>query len=89
MSQKKNKQTKVKEPSAIYGKRQVIFFNSFEDEEKYVAKQRAETSFEKRLKDMEQLRKRVFHNHLMPDNTWKPIARIFKIMTPYTNDDSQ
>ncbi len=86
MTHKKNKQAKVNEPSVAYGKRQIVFFDSFEEESEYMAKQRAATSYEKRLTDMEQLRKRIFHNHLLPDNSWKPIAKKFKIMPPYTDD---
>ncbi|MEX2592039.1 MAG: hypothetical protein WD426_04640 [Anditalea sp.] len=89
MTRKKSKQAKANESSAAYGKRQVVFFDSFEEENEYVAKQRANTSYEKRMRDMEQLRKNVFHNHLLPDNSWKPVAKIFKIMPPYTHDDSK
>lgn len=68
MTFKNNDQKKAKAPSASYEKTKVAFFDSFEEED-YTAKQRAETSYEKRLRNMEQLRKGLFHNHLLPDNT--------------------
>lgn len=75
--------------NTFYEKMQVSFFNSFEEEAWYVAKQRSETSYKKRLTDMEQLRKKVFHNQLLPDNSWKPVSRVFTIAPPYASDDSQ
>jgi hypothetical protein len=43
----------------------------------------------KRLADMEQLRKRVFPNQLLPNSSWKPVPKIFKIMPSHTDDDGQ
>src|SRR5690606_18348728 len=70
----------INESKAAYDKTPLTVFDSFEDEGDYVAKQRAETSYEKRLTDVEQLRKRIFPNQLLPDNSWKRVPRIFKIL---------
>lgn len=62
------------------------FFNSFEEENLYVAKERAEIPYDKRLSNIEELRKRVFNKYLLQDDSWAPIEKVFKIMHPYTND---
>ena len=85
----KSKLSAVNEPLASYGKRHIVFFNSFEEENRYVAKERAEIPHNKRMMYIEQLRKRVFNKYLLPNGLWSPIEKVFKIMPPYTNDISQ
>ena len=89
MKKEKNKDTgKVEEPEVAYEKamdKTVRFFSSYEEENEYVAKQRAALSYEERMTYIEDLRKKVFNSYLMPDGRWKPIEKIFKIMSPYTN----
>ena len=89
MESEKNKEPgKVEEPEVAYEKspdKTVRFFSSYEEENEYVAKQRAALSYEERMTYIEDLRKKVFTGYLMPDGRWKPIEKIFKIMSPYTN----
>ena len=87
---KKDKVKTVKEPAVAYGeKRRIVFFNSLEEENEYTAKERAEVPYDKRMMNIEELRKRVFSKYLLPDNSWRTIKKVFKIMPPYTNDVSQ
>lgn len=85
----KVKSIEVKEPMTAYSTRRIVFFNSFEEENEYVAKERAAIPHDKRMMYIEELRKRVFNNYLLPDGKWSPIEKVFKIMPPYTNDISQ
>lgn len=89
MSDKKNTETdknqnKAEEPATAY--KTIRVFNSFEEAEEFEAKQRAALSYDKRMKHIEELRKRVFNRYLLPNGTWPPISKKFKIMKPYTND---
>ena len=54
---------------AAYGERRIVFFNSFEEENLYVAKERAEIPYDKRLSNIEELRKRVFNKYLLQDDS--------------------
>ena len=92
MTKKKSAKAKVsvvKEPLAAYGERRIVFFNSFEEENLYVAKETAEIPYDKRLSNIEELRKRVFNKYLLQDDSWAPLEKVFKIMHPYTNDISK
>ncbi|MDI1233970.1 MAG: hypothetical protein PSX81_06805 [bacterium] len=89
MKSKKTNITKslqVNEPTAIYGEQSIVFFKSFEEEEIHVAKARAALTYEQRMTQIEVLRKQVFNDFLLPNNTWPTIAPIFKIMPPYTSE---
>ena len=92
LKKKKNKSSEVMEPHASYLTRDpnktVRFFSSFEEENEYVAKERAALSYDERMTYAEELRKRIFSNFLLSDHRWKPIAKVFKIMPPYTNEVS-
>ena len=87
MSKGKNKnQGKVEEPVATYSvsmDKTIHFFSSHEEENEYVAKQRAALSYEERMTYIEDLRKKVFNSYLLPDGSWKPIEKIVEIMPPY------
>ena len=78
-----SKSSEVKEAN------QFVVFTSFEEEAIFVAKERAEIPYDKRMIFAEELRKRVFSNFLLPDGTWSPIEKIFKIMPPYCNEISR
>ena len=86
---KTKKVSEVGEPAVTYEKRRIVFFNSFEEENEYTAKKRAEVPYDERMMNIEELRKRVFNKYLLPDNSWRSIKKVFKIMPPYTNDISQ
>ena len=92
LKKKKNKPSGVMEPHASYHakdeNRSVYFFSSFEEENEYVAKERAALSYDERMTYAEELRKRIFSNFLLSADRWKPIAKVFKIMPPYTNEVS-
>lgn len=75
----------VKEPEAAYqktGKKTIRFFSSFEDENEYTAKQRAELSYDDRMIYAEELRRVVFNRFLLPDGSWMPIAKILTMKEP-------
>lgn len=74
------------EPAGAYQNMKIKIFSSFEEENEYTHKLYAETSYDKRMTDIEYLRKSLFDKNILPNNTWKPISRVFKIMPPYTNE---
>jgi hypothetical protein len=89
MSNKKNNQSedesnKAEEPKTAYNT--VHIFDSFEEEAKHNARQRAAMSYDERMEQIEGLRKRVFNQYLQPDGSWPSISQKFKIMEPYTNE---
>lgn len=86
---KKQAASKVNESLAAYGDKRIAFFNSFEEENEYVAKEKAKLSYDERMKNIEELHKLVFSQYLLPDGKWAPVAKVFKIMKPYTNDPVQ
>jgi len=92
IKKKKNKPSEFKEPHASYRtkdeNRRIHFFSSFEEENEYVAKERAALSYDERMTNAEELRKRIFSNFLLSAGKWKPVAKVFKIMPPYTNEAS-
>lgn len=85
----KSKTSTVNEPLSSYGDTRIIFFKSFEEENEFAAKERAEIPHDKRMIYIEELRKRIFNKYLLSDGLWSPIEKIFKIMPPYTNDISK
>ena len=78
---KSPRKSKAKEPLADYGKH-IVFFNSFEEEEEYTARQRAALSYDERMLQIEQLRKLAFSKFLLPDGTWPPVAKVFTKRKP-------
>ena len=88
----KSKTKTVSEPQAAYGKtmdKTIRFFSSFEEENEYVAKQNALLSYDQRMSNIEHLRKLVFSQYLLPNGSWAPVAKVFKIMKPYTNETGE
>ena len=84
---KYTKSAEARERLAAYEiKKEIHFFNSFEEENEFTARQRASLSYDERMKNIEQLRKMVFSKYLLDNGSWPPIAKVFKIMKPYTND---
>lgn len=79
----------VKEPVFAYGEKRIVFFNSFKEENEYTAKKRSEMPYDKRMMNIEELRKKIFNKYLTPGNKWYSIKKVFKIMPPYTNAVSQ
>ena len=45
--------------------------------------------YDKRMMNIEELRKKIFNKYLTPGNKWYSIKKVFKIMPPYTNAVSQ
>lgn len=82
-----SEQNKAEEPETAF--KTVRVFRSFEEEEEYTAKQRAAMSHDERMKHVEGLRKRVFHQYLLSDGTWPSISDTFKIVDPYISDTGQ
>ena len=89
---KKIKSSRAMESRSSYrtgdANRRVLFFSSFEEENEFVAKERAALSYDERMTHAEKLRKRIFSKFLLPGGSWQPIAKVFKIMPPYTNEVS-
>jgi len=83
MSHKKE-QDKVNEPSTAF--KTVRVFSSFEEAAEFEAKQSAGLSYHDRLKHVEELRKRVFHQYLQEDGTWPSISKSFQIMKSHPYD---
>jgi hypothetical protein len=73
----------------VHPTNELKFFPSFEEENEYTAMQCAAKSFDDRMLEIETLRKRVFRKFLLPDNTWPPISKTFKILPPNTNETRQ
>lgn len=82
---KKDKKSGVAEPVSVYKKqttKTVRFFSSFNEENNYVAKQRAAQSYDERMLNAENLRRMVFSEYLLPNGKWKAVERTFKIVKP-------
>jgi hypothetical protein len=75
---------KIREPKINFNTIRV--FDSFEEADEFTARERASLSYDERLEHIEILRKQVFGQYLLEDDTWPPISKSFKIMKPYTND---
>jgi bisphosphoglycerate-dependent phosphoglycerate mutase len=74
MPNKKTYKTKskvkiVEEPLAIYGEKRIVFFNSFEKENKYTHQQRASMSPIENLKTVTTMVKRFFEKELKENPT--------------------
>ncbi len=80
----KSDKGKVAEPSTAF--KTVRVFSSFEEAAEFEAKQSAGLSYHDRLKHVEELRKRVFHQYLQEDGTWPPISKSFQIMKSHPYD---
>jgi len=83
-SEPQSDQNKAEEPETAF--KTVHIFDSFEDEAEYNAKQRAAMSYGERMQNIEKLRKRVFHQYLLPNGKWPSISKTFKIMDPYVSE---
>ncbi len=91
MHKKQNKeseeQNRVEEPEAAY--KTIKFFDSFEEMNEYDAKQRASLSHDECLEQVEELRRHVFHQYLLPNDYWPSVSKSFKIVEPYVNKTGQ
>lgn len=88
-SGKTKKPKTVSEPLAVYEKNKnkpVLIFSSFEEENQWTAKERAKLSYNERMINAEKLRRLVYSEYLLPDGSWQPIEKKFKIMKPYVNE---
>ena len=75
---------KAEEPAAEYGKKRIMVFNSFEEENEYTQRQYAALSYEERMTNLETLRKRIFYKLLNADGNWSPLLRKLEIIKlPY------
>jgi len=77
----------VEEPNITF--KTVRVFNSFEEADEYEAKKRASMSHDERLRIVEELRKKIFSQYLLPDGKWPTLSKKFKISTPHTDDTGQ
>lgn len=73
-------------PSKEENNMRIHIFNSLEEENAYVYNSMCELSYENRMKNMEYMRRNLFHEYILLDGTWKPLIREFRIMEPYSND---
>lgn len=80
----KNDNNKINAPGAVYQSYRI--FHSYEEEQEYTAKKRAELSYQERLRHAEILRKQVYGDSLKSHETSSPLSNSFRIMKPYTND---
>jgi hypothetical protein len=78
-----NNHNKAEEPETAF--KTIRVFDSFEEMNEYDSKQRASLSHGECLQQVEELRKRVFHEHLLPNDRWPPISKTFKVVEPYVN----
>ncbi|TVQ03959.1 MAG: hypothetical protein EA359_07845 [Balneolaceae bacterium] len=85
----KNKDTtnKTEEPSVAF--KNVHIFNSLEEAAEFETKQRAGLSYDKRLLHVEELRKMVFHQYLLPDGRWPSLSKAFQIKKLHNHDSGQ
>lgn len=74
---------KVNEPEieyrAVTSQKKITFFNSFDEAEEHGLKEMSGHSYEKRLENLEILRKRTNGHLLLPDGTWPPLKKIITI----------
>ena len=93
MSKKKHKKSdksnQLKEPYTSYvsrdGSKTITFFSSFEEENKFVAKERFLLSYDQRMLYAEELRKNIFNKYIFPDGKWMPVEKTFIIMPPHVD----
>lgn len=60
-------------------KKWIHVFSSFEDEKNYNSKKQASLSYDERLSQLEELRKLVYKDYLLPDGNWPPLAKVITI----------
>ena len=85
----KSKESITAEPETTYRQIQFHFFNSFEEEQEFTARQRANLSYDERIFNIEELRKFIFRKHLLPNGKWPAVEKVFKIMNPYKNESGK
>lgn len=79
-----NSKNELNEPSVSYGNlKQITFFNSHEEQELFHIQQMANRSPEESMKVLEQLRRIVFKEYLLPDGNWKPIEKVITFKKPF------
>ena len=75
-----DKPNKVNEPVVQYqvvtSQKKITFFNSFEEAEEHGLKEMAGHSYEKRLENLEILRKRTNSHLLLSNGNWPPLKKI-------------
>ena len=79
---KKDKLNKAEEPAVTYEKspkKTITFFNSFEEMEAHNYQYLASLSYEQRIRNLEKLRKQIFHKSLLPNGEWPLLKRTFTI----------
>ena len=90
---KENKITKATEPQPHYGttdaNKRIRIFSSFQEENEFVAKERAALSHNERMLNAEELRKSLYYNYLLENGTWPAIVNVFEIMPPYIHAVSE
>lgn len=74
---------KVNEPAVQYSpvtsQKKITFFNSFDEAEEHGLKEMASHSYEKRLENLQILRKRFNRHLLLPDGSWPALQKIITI----------
>lgn len=74
----------INEPEMAYGtessKKQITFFNSFDEAEEYGLRQMAGHSHEQRLKNLAVLRWRTYSYLLLPDGSIPPMGKKITII---------
>jgi hypothetical protein len=80
----------LSEPEATYGnassKKEIIFFNSFDEAEEYGLKKMAAHSHEERLKNLETLRRRTYAYSLLPNGKIPPLEKIITVIKGSSNE---
>jgi hypothetical protein len=78
---------KVNEPQVHYkpaGKKTITFYNSFDEMEEDRYRYLASRSHEECLAHLEEFRKNMYHDALLPDGTWPLLSRKLTIIKlPY------
>jgi len=85
--QPKKTKMQVNEPTAIYKigmKKTIRIFSTIEEENEYVAKERAMTSYDERMFNAEQLRRIIYNEYLLPNGKWVPIPKLITLQEPNT-----
>jgi hypothetical protein len=80
---KRDDQNKAEEPQTAF--KTIRIFDSIEEMNEYDSKYRASLSHGESLRQVEELRKRIFHEHLLPKGYWPPISGTFEVVEPYVN----
>jgi hypothetical protein len=69
----------INEPEKKHVKKEIIFFNSFDEAEEYGLKKMASHSHEERLANLETIRKRVYSHLLLPNGEWPRMRKVITI----------